>query len=504
MRPRLVRLRFYNWCTSVAYSPSRSFAVVAAAFCVGIVFGMFTKNVPYHFFLLSIAILIITLLLAKHRPARVGVLIAIALLLGMFRYGQAFLPDQIETVADRAGQSVRIDGTIDAEVDRRLDRQQVILDHVLVADEFVEGKLLVSLPLYPEVHYGDHLVFNGTIEVPEPFNGFAYDQYLQTKGVLGVSYYPQYIDVYPEEDVSVIGSVLAMKESIINRLQQVFPEPHASFLSGLLFGGSSSLSADLKEDFSRTGASHILAASGFNVSLFSLVFLGWILQTPLGRKRGLLLTATLLVLYVITAGGTPAVVRAAIMASVLLLGKWIRRKAFMTNILLLTLALMLFVNPLLLFWDVGFQLSFVATTALIVLTPKWEKVFLWIPDWFGLRQSFVASLAAIVCTLPIILWQFGTVSLIAPFTNLLLLPLIPYTMALSMIALVSSLISTSLATIVTLPAWAFSSFILHIIVWFGSLSWASVELEWARGLAVVVLIIGCIFASRVYKKKTYA
>ncbi|KKR67608.1 MAG: ComEC/Rec2-related protein [Candidatus Uhrbacteria bacterium GW2011_GWE2_40_58] len=477
-----------NWWTSMAYSPSRSFAVVATAFCIGIAWGEVFARSSFELFLWPLACLIVSIFLVHSRVFRVSLIILLAFVFGLFRTSQASLPSGIETLADHAGRSIRIEGRVSSEVEHRLDGQHVVLDHVFLAERSVEGKLLVFFPLYPKIDTGDRLVFTGTIQLPEPFEGFAYDHYLATKGILGISFFPQNLDVYPSFQKGFLVRILSIKQRVVNRLQHLFPEPHASFLSGLLFGGSSSLSSDLKEDFSRTGVSHILAASGFNVSLFSLVFLGWILQTPLGRKRGLFLTAVLLVLYVLMAGATPAVVRAGVMASLLLVGTGIRRKASMRNVLLLTLAVMLLVNPKLLFWDVGFQLSFIATTALIFVVPQWKPYFLWIPDSFGIRESFVGSLAAIVCTIPLILWQFGSISFIAPLSNLLILPVIPFVMALSLLALLFSVLSFSLALIFVLPAWALSFFILHIIVWFGSFTWAQMQPEWAQGGAIFLFL----------------
>src|SRR3989338_3293775 len=110
-----------------------------------------------------------------------------------------------------------------------------------------------------------------------------------------------------------MGTILTIKSCATDTLREVLPEPHASFLSGLLFCGSTALSGDLKDDFRQTGTSHILAASGYNVSIFSITFLSFIMSTRLGRRRGLILTTILLALYVIVAGASAAVVRAGVM-----------------------------------------------------------------------------------------------------------------------------------------------------------------------------------------------
>jgi len=329
-------------------------------------------------------------------------------------------------------------------------------------------------------------VFNCRVERPEPFEGFAYDEYLASQQIFAVCYQPLYMDVLEFEQWSVVGGILKIKNHFLHTIGSLLPEPHASFLSGLLFGGSLSLSTELKESFSETGTSHILAASGFNVSIFSLTFLSWILSTRIGRKRGLVLTSVLLAVYVILAGASAAVVRAGIMGGVVVLERLISRKAYLLNLFLLTASVMLFFNPLLLFHDVGFQLSFVATIAIVAFTKPLSERLAFLPDSYGLRDAFAGSLAAITLTLPIILWHFGTMSLVAPFANLFVLPLVAYAMAATGIALCIGLFFSSFATIVALPAWALSQVMLMIISLFGSISFASVEIEHHKLFAFVV------------------
>ncbi|HLD20676.1 MAG TPA: ComEC/Rec2 family competence protein [Patescibacteria group bacterium] len=412
----------------------------------------------------------------------------LALILAVFCFGAlifTLFPQAPPSVADVPSSAIRVEGVVSAEVERRVDGQRIELTSVHYGDEEKEGKLLVWAPLYPQVEYGDRLVFNCRVQKPEAFEGFAYDRYLATKGIYAVCFQPQYIDVHPSTSWSVVGSILTIKTFATDALREGLPEPHASFLSGLLFGGSTALSGDLKDDFRETGTSHILAASGYNVSIFSITFLSFIMSTRLGRRRGLILTTILLALYVIVAGASAAVVRAGIMGFLVVHEKWISRKAYMLNVMLLTASIMLLFNPFLLY-DVGFQLSFVATIAIVTFTKPWSERLDFVPDVVGLRQAFAGSCAAIVLTLPIVLWHFGTVSLISPFANLLVLPLVPYAMATTGLALLIGNIFFPIAKIMFLPAWALSNVMLRVIEVFGSIPFALAQVTHARLLAFVV------------------
>ncbi len=486
----------------IANSRSKTLASILAVFCLGILIGPLFLFVPQEVFLILIILGLSILFFRFTKPTRLIIFILLALLVGLWRYGQSEIPKNISTVQDHVGVATQVSGTVSSEVEKRISYQQLIIDDVSVAGSVSYGKVLLRAPLYPEVFYGNNVQFNCKLEKPEPFNGFAYDKFLQTKGVLAVCAFPQYLDVISNEKPSMIGMLLSLKRNLVHRLRELVPEPHASFLSGLVFGGSSSLSKDIKDDFARTGTSHILAASGFNVSLFSLIFLGWLLRSPLGRKKSLVLTVGLLFVYLVLAGATPAVLRATLMGLLVLASQWVKRKPYYLNLILLTAAFMLFINPRILLHDVGFQLSFAATIALITIPQKWDKAFSFIPNRLRLRTSFVASLAAIVVTLPIVLWHFGTISVVAPIVNLFVLPLVPYAMAIVLAMLAVSFVSGALGLVISLGAWAFSFIMLSIIHLFGQLNFALVEVEYAQILGSVIAVIIASFFLRKHLYKT--
>jgi competence protein ComEC len=472
-------------------SPSKTLAACLAVFCFGILFGPLIPSGAWQILLVLMTFCVLfSFLVSKKERRFIFVLLAI-FFFAIFRYTQANFSPTVPPLADASSSSVRVSGVVSAEVERRVNTQRIVLGEVQLGEEYRGGKLLLWAPLYPEVHFGDALTATCRIEQPERIEGFAYDRYLASQGILAVCVSPQYIDARPTERVSFSDALLTVKEFFVHRLRQIIPEPHASFVSGLLFGGSSALSRELKDDFSATGTSHILAASGFNISLFSASFLSWILKTRVGRRRGLILTAFLLFLYVIMAGATPAVVRAGIMGSLVIVSTWISRKAYLLNVLLLTASVMLLFNPLILLDDVGFQLSFAATVAILLFMKPLCHHLSFIPQSFALRESFAGSLAAIGMTLPILLWHFGKISLVAPFVNLLILPLVPYLMALACMGLLMSLPSLSLGTFFSLPAWSLSWMMLQIISLFGAIPFATVAP--AHPLLLAVLTAGVIF-----------
>lgn len=478
----------------VLASPSSTLAISLATFCFGILLGGVVPPSWWEWLLAFCALSFALAFLARDRAVRFVLALVAIFLFAIFRVTQTDFGASVVTVADSPGVAMRVSGIVEAEVERRASTQRIILDHVTFADGPVAGRLLVWAPLYPEIAYGDELVFNCRAQKPEPFEGFAYDKHLKSYGILAVCMRPEYIDVHPREAFSLAASILTIKTKLIGHLQEAMSEPHASFIAGLLFGGSSSLSSDLKDDFAATGTAHILAASGFNVSLFSMTFLSWILSTRIGRRRGLVLASLFILIYVVAAGATPAVVRAGIMGGLFVIQKWISRKGYLLNALLLTSSIMLFANPLLL-GEVGFQLSFAATAAILTFTDKVGKRFEFIPKRFGLRQSFAGSLAAIVITTPILLWHFGQISVVAPLANLFVLPFVPYVMFLAIIGMAFTLVSVTVGSFALIPAWALSYLMLTIISLFGAIPFSLLEIAYAQILAVAsaVLIAYCLY-----------
>jgi competence protein ComEC len=488
----------------ITASPSKTLASILAVFCFGILLGPLVPFVWWQGLMGFMLLLFIAGCIVTRADHRLLFFLLSIFVFGLFRFTQTQLPSTVPHVSNVLPSASVVSGIVDAEVERRIDTQRVIIDNVHYADDTQEGRMLVWLPLYPAINYGDELIFNCRAQQPEAFNGFAYDKFLQVRNIGAVCYRPQYLDVVPNTSWSIMGTILSFKNILIQQTRSVLPEPHASYVSGLLFGGSTALSSDLKTDFSRTGTSHILAASGFNISLFSLAFLTWILGTRVGRKRGLILTAVLLVVYVITAGMTPAVMRAGVMGGLVVLERWISRKAYMLNAFLLTGAIMLLFNPLLLLYDVGFQLSFIATIAVISLTKPLSIHLKFLPETLGLRESFAGSLAAIALTTPIILWHFGELSIIAPFVNLLVLPLVPYTMVATAGAALGSLLGSTIGAILALPAWCLSQLTLWIIAVTGAVDFAVVQTGHARLIAVAVILLFILLSThqRYAKSKT--
>lgn len=473
----------------LASSPSKFFFMVVTGFILGIFVGALLDR-PWPellFFILGIG-LVVGFWFSSSRATKLILLTLLVFAIGVFRFSSSFFPVDAFLVSDELNRAVRVEGVVSSEVIEKAKAQQVTIDQVQIAERDALGKVLVWVPKYPEVSFGDTLAFQCELERPEPFDGFRYDRYLASRGVLTVCWSPESIDVR-EGTGGVIGTLMSLKRSLLDKTEQVFAEPHATFLSGLLFGGKGSLSSDLKDDFSETGTAHILAASGYNVSIFSRFLFLALVGLAFRRKTALVLVSAIIAIYVLMSGFDPAVTRAGVMGLIVLFGRGLGRTGSVRNILVLAAALMLMINPRLLLDDVGFQLSFVSTVGLVVLVPKIEQFLQFIPSVGGFREAIGSTIAATTMSLPIIIWQFGTVSTVSILVNLLVLPLVPYAMGFGALAIAVGFISSSFAALIAAPAWACLSVMLWVIRIFGSLGFALVPIPWNELFAILAFML---------------
>lgn len=270
----------------------------------------------------------------------------------------------------------------------------------------------------------------------------------------------------------VIVKVAEARERVVGNITRWLPEPEASLAAGILLGVRRRLPYEFYQDLIKTGTVHIVAASGYNVTIVARVVMVPLLKL-FGRAWAIPVGIAAIVLYTIVAGGSAAVVRAGIMTSLTLLAYYLGRPAEAKRLLWVTAGMMLLVDPLKLV-DVGFQLSVGATAGLLYVEPLIQRKLQisnlksqasannqitnnnkWVQSY--LAEYLYPTLAANITTLPIILWTFGRISWFSPIVNMLVLPLTPLIMLLSAVAVGGGVISFSLGRILALilyvPLW---------------------------------------------------
>ena len=211
------------------------------------------------------------------------------------------------------------------------------------------------------------------------------------------------------------------KEWLISEVGTTLPKPSSDFMVGILIGERSSLPKDLQDMLTILGLSHVIAVSGYNLSILA----GMLDRLLNGRWRwgGLALSLWLVWFFVLLTGAGASIMRAGIMTTIFLVLRYYGKDRAVLPALGICAAIMVAISPSYLLTDLSWQLSFLSLVGIVVLTPRLQLLLPSRPKL--LMELLAVTLAAQIATLGLIAYKFGQISLIAPLANLIVMPAIP-------------------------------------------------------------------------------
>lgn len=354
---------------------------------------------------------------------------------------------------------------------------------------------------------GTYLEVTGTLEKPSRSRnpgGFDYESWMFSKKV------PSSMWVHMDE-VHHIGCVkslpilrfsLAVRQHISSSLARNLSAEKAALAEAMLTGYKENLTEPMKEAFSAAGLSHIMAVSGANLAFLLLPLLWLFRKLGFHRKAGAIASIPFILVYILITGMEASVLRASVMALVMLAGKALDRKADLLNSLGIASLILLAVNPFMLF-DVGFLLSFGATAGLALL---YRRVFAIIPAWIPgfIRETLAATVSAQAGVFPLLIHYFSKISLISLISNLIVVPLTGITTVLGMLVVLAD----SIHGILGLYGGYMLQGLLHIILYTtdvcASIPWAEVNMHHWNTLWITIyygiLIFVGVFGIQVFTR----
>lgn len=338
-----------------------------------------------------------------------------------------------------------------------------------------ETKIEIVARQFPEVVLGDKLIVRGKISAGE-------------RG----QYKCAFPDITILSDLPVGGVSRALsqiKNVFVSRLQKIFPEPAGGFIVGLLAGGSSALGASERVALTATGTSHLVALSGFNVTIianFILSILSWV---ALPRHWRPFFVGVILTIFIIMVGGGSSLIRAAIMGMLVVIARQSGRISSARNSIALAAVIMLAIDPGLIAFDLSWQLSFLATLGLIYLFPIFERLAARLPEFLKLKESLLMAVAAEIFVVPLLIYHFGRLSLISPLVNMLVVPPIAGIMFFGFLGGLVGFISVTLGQIIGAAGWLGATYVLKIIELASSLPMASLILFMPAWFLVIYYIV---------------
>ncbi|PJF40508.1 MAG: ComEC/Rec2 family competence protein [Chloroflexi bacterium] len=380
---------------------------------------------------MSTGILALLMIYREQRRLIIGVLFIF--ILGAIR--ALFVPSTNEIARLNGVGGLTIEGIVITEPDIRDDRVLLRVDVETVTrigrTEPIAGRILVEALRPIDIRFGDRITATGALFTPQEFDTFSYRDFLARQGVFSMMDNAAVEVLSSGHGSHLQAQLIDLKHDAQQTISDALPDPQAALLTGILLGNERGISPEVADAFRSVGASHVIAISGFNMAVMSGVFVNLLRRTRL-RNRAALIGVPVIIIYTIFVGADAAVVRAAVMSSLLMVGMTLRRKTFIPASLGLVVIVMSFINPTVL-TDVGFQLSFFAVLGMMLFADPFSVYVnrfidgLRFSTEFGglislLCETLVVTLAVQITVLPVTLLHFQQVSLVALPVNLLIVP----------------------------------------------------------------------------------
>ncbi|MFA6285671.1 MAG: ComEC/Rec2 family competence protein, partial [Parcubacteria group bacterium] len=349
---------------------SKIFFILSLSFLAGVFLASFFQIEKYLILISVAASVAVFLLNYKSRKAMVASAAVLFLASGIW-WTNISIDNAKNNLASRKVGPIEFIGTVSKEPETDEKYQKIVVE------DREKNKILINADIFPAYSYGDEIRVSCILEQPKNYadSNFDYQMYLAKDGIYRICSKAQMTVIAKNRGSRSYSAVLAAKDKFEEKLSAVFPDPEGAYLKGLLLGGSKRMMKDMNDAFSKTGTTHTVAVSGYNVTIVA-AFLMWLgIFLGLWRQQVFSFALIGIVLFVLMTGAPSSAVRAGIMGSLVIWAMKEGRLANSQNAILLAAAAMLAINPLLLRYDAGFQLSFLATLGIVYVYPLFEKKF---------------------------------------------------------------------------------------------------------------------------------
>lgn len=418
--------------------------IMAGALAVGIAAADWLRPHPA---LVAAALLIAIATMWRRRSGLA--LLLLLILFGSLRY--AFVQTAGRgSIAAWEGQRVRLSGTVVGEPEARLGGSVAYILAVEQAGaQAAAGRVYVEQRGGAAPGFGERIELQGRLDRPAGARtpgGYDQAAHLSRQGVYLTVKSGAVQRLGPGRLDPLRRAAVAVRLRLEAVLKRALPPREAALLAGLLFGSRSELDDDIKEAFRETGVFHLLAVSGGNVAMLIMPLLAVLRRMGVGVRAASAVAIPVVVFFVFLTGASPSVMRAGLMAVLVLLGDVLDRERDALHTLGMAAALLLVWSPTLLF-DLGFQLSVMATLGILLfarrverwLSPRLEALF---GTWLGSRlaEGLSVTFAAQALVEPLSLHQFGAFSAVAPVANLMVLLFVGWLVPFGLVTVVPGLI----------------------------------------------------------------
>ncbi|MEN6376052.1 MAG: DNA internalization-related competence protein ComEC/Rec2 [Smithella sp.] len=493
---------------------------------IGLMAGIITGNyfdLPYNFLLGSLIFLLATLLLCLKKKWWLSGLLLIfcfAFILGFFNIQkQQYLirTDQHILQHTDAGRKT-VEGIIIESPSSYPEKNVLIVRCIRLIENGtyipVAGGVRLVIPADLNFSYGDFVRFHSSLKKIRNFNNpgsFDFERFLNRQGIFATGFIadPSGIILLRKNSASRLKSHL---ESYRLYLKEIIyrnaPAPQREIIEAMTLGSQTAIPLNIKDNFSKTGTSHILSISGLHIGMVAATaffFISLLLKSSeylMLRFNIIKVSAAasflVVLLYALIAGMGVTVIRSALMAFIFLISLIFSRQKDPFNTLALAGLVILIISPEALF-DISFQLSFLAVLSIIYVVPRFSDIsfdrFSMLPGWSRniiryLYMSVLVCLAATIGTLPLIIYYFNRASSVTIIANLIAVPLLgTLALALAMLFLLASFFSPAVAGFFVKITSFFVLISIEIINILASYSWSSFSITRPNFLEIAIFYL---------------
>lgn len=339
------------------------------------------------------------------------------------------------------------------------------------ATEPFRGKVRTVMDPVPTMKYGDEVELTGTLERPEE----PYVNYLKKDNIFSEMSFPKAKRVNSKL-WTTRGTLYGVSNAVQSAFSRIFPAREAALMSGIVIGDTSQFTKEFKEAMQRTGTTHIVALSGYNVMIIvsaCFALLGYFMR----RRTARWVAFPIILLFILMTGGDASVVRAAVMAFLAMYLTVEGRMRDPGNIVAATALAMVLWNPRVLAYDVGFQLSFLAFIGLVYISPH---IILHLKHREQKRagffkEPFAYTVSAQMMTFPLLIGYFDRFFVSSIVPNVLVVALVPLTMALGFISALLSFVFPALSYFAGWFAYPFLRLETFIIDFFSRIAFFQIS-----------------------------
>lgn len=451
-----------------------------AALCYGVVVGVAAAQQVQvdisGWIVVVITIIIGGAALKTRRRYALVLMVAVGVFAGLAR-GSAD-QSQLKLYEPLIGRQVVIVGTVKDDADTAVGGGlRLQIGSVRLGERALPGQIWVTLAKPSDIKRGDKLTLDGTLRP-----GFGNYAASLPRAAL------RKIERVPGGD-----PVLEVRDGFAAQVRRAIREPEASLGIGFLLGKKSELPAQLLEALKIAGLTHVIVASGYNLTI--LVRLARRLFAKVSKFSALFASVGLIGGFMAMTGLSPSMTRAGLVTGLSLWAWYYGRKFHPVVLLGVALAATTLWNPSYAWGDIGWQLSFAAFAGVIIAAPIMTAYFFGRQRVPAVGQILIETLAAQLVTAPVLLLAFGQLSVIALLANLLIVPFIPLTMALTAGAGVGAAILPGLAAALGWPAQTILSGMIAVTYWCAEQPWAQItsQIGWLGAAAWYGILVAVLW-----------